>query len=167
MVAFFHTENALARGKGKTKTVKGARHVTGRSASSSRPKKKPRGKPFEPGKNSHTEETHHRGPDIVPRGSVKLMYQVVLRENREAIYAQLSKLCTTPRGALAFTEAAGDRLEGKPTQKHEHHVPRTTVFQRDPSAPPPRELGEGQPTPAAAEGVLLDKGGQAFVAVKD
>jgi len=70
-----------------------------------------------------------------------------LHDKREALYENLSKLCETPAGALKFAELAGDRLEGKPTQKHEVLPPRQTVFeQADPtdqgaSGPPPPPRG--------------------------
>jgi len=105
------------------------------------------GKKFQPGTNSHTGETFHRGPDDIPRGSVNLLLKVVLHDKREALYENLSKLCETPAGALKFAELAGDRLEGKPTQKHEVLPPRQTVFeQADPtdqgaSGPPPPPRG--------------------------
>ena len=44
---------------------------------------------FRKGHNSHTGVTFMRGPDMIPRGSIRLMYAMVLKDRREAIYRSL------------------------------------------------------------------------------
>jgi hypothetical protein len=74
------------------------------------------------------------------------MYRVVMQDKRVQLYENLGKLCETPRGALAFAEAAVDRLEGKPVQKHEVAPARTTIFA--PAPDPGDEPHAGSPLPA-------------------
>lgn len=86
-----------------------------------------------------------RGPDDIPRGSITLLYKTVLHDKRANLYSNLSKLCDTPKGALAFAEAAGDRIEGRPTQRHEVAPARETFFGAAPVdvTPAPTAMGPG------------------------
>jgi hypothetical protein len=64
-----------------------------------------------------------------------LMLKTVALDKRQQIYDSLCKLTESPRGALEFTRELADNTEGKPTQKHEVSVPRTTIFKKDPARP--------------------------------
>jgi hypothetical protein len=122
-----------------------------------------RGTQFKPGQNSHTGEVFSRGPDQIPRGSVTLMLKTVLLDKRAAIYENLAELCETPAGALKFVELAADRIEGKPTQRHEHRAARQTIFQRDPDSGPPAALRVPSGTSVPEDSVLIGENGEAFV----
>src|SRR5712691_4032633 len=56
------------------------------------------GRPFQPGTNAHAPadappgtipEMFRRGPDHIPRGSMTLMYGVIMLDEREALYRRL------------------------------------------------------------------------------
>lgn len=84
------------------------------------PKGPPRGKPFEPGTNSHTGEVFRRGEDDLPRGNVTLMFKCILHDEREALYRAICrKIRRDGDYALAFLEKAGNRIEGLPVKKAE------------------------------------------------
>jgi threonine dehydrogenase-like Zn-dependent dehydrogenase len=102
----------------------------------------------------------------IPRGSVTLMLKTILYDKREALYKNLAELCETPAGALKFAELAGDRIEGKPTQRLEHRAPRHTIFQREPNAPARRSDHAALVTPAPVTDVFVGENGETFVPVR-
>jgi len=113
------------------------------------------GKKFQPGTHSHTGETFRRGPDDIPRGSITLIFRTVLLDKRQNIYDQLCELTSTPMGALAFCREADDRIEGKPTQRHEVGPVRQAIFAPAPDdgQPPPGRRARrprSRPAPAAS-----------------
>ena len=81
---------------------------------------------------------------MIPRGSIKLMYAMVLKDRREMIYRSLCALADSPRTVLHLTEAIADRTEGKPTQRIEASVARTTVFGPDVPVAESLPIGEGE-----------------------
>jgi hypothetical protein len=93
--------------------------------------KKTGGRAFKPGRNSHSNEPHRRGPDRIPRTSVRLFYRVFLAENRERLWNALVKAADDPKLAMVLLENIGNRVEGRPVQHHNIQAPRTTIFARD------------------------------------
>src|SRR3990167_7424433 len=103
------------------------------------------GRPFKPGKNSHTDEVHRRGPDILARGSMKKLYDWFLADNgsmaeavrrdrsgspRVILMQSLLKIASKPGGmAMLLAREIADRVEGKPVQSVRIQEPRTTIFQ--------------------------------------
>ena len=89
-----------------------------------------------------------RGPDLIARGSVKLLLDQVMLDEREALYQNLCRIARGEAGlakVLDLTEAIGDRTEGRPVQMTQSVSKRTTIFQRDLGEPgeKPRELTAG------------------------
>ncbi|MBI2323059.1 MAG: hypothetical protein HYU88_13445 [Chloroflexi bacterium] len=106
------------------------------------------GKRFPPGQNSHTGEVFRRGPDLIARGSVKLLYSQILLDEREELYRQTVRGIGDPRYAMEFLERAADRIEGRPKQTIVASVSRTTVFGPDDRAAEPQPVREGASAPA-------------------
>lgn len=119
------------------------------------PKGPPRGKAFEPGANSHTDEVFRRGEDNLPRGSVTLMFKCILHDEREALYRAICrKIRRDGSYALHFLEAAGNRIEGLPVKKVETKqggYAAVFVFSGQEGAPPapPRQLVGSNASPGA------------------
>lgn len=127
------------------------------------------GEHFQPGQNSTTGEVHRRGPDLIPRGSIKLLYTTLLNDDgtvarslaREAaaykkrkeplplrvqLAVSLLKASTSPGAAMALSEQLADRLEGRPTQRVISTIAKRTIFYK--SGDRPGWLPEdGSPTP--------------------
>ena len=114
------------------------------------------GRPFKPGTNSHDGTVYRRGPDILPRGAVRRLYDWFLNDDggmaaaikhdrsgspRVVLMQSLLKAAEKPGLALHLAEMLADRLEGKPVQSVHVQERRTPIFQG-----PPGESPSGAPT---------------------
>jgi hypothetical protein len=79
---------------------------------------KPRGKPFEPGTNSHTGEIFRRGPNELPIAPT-LMLKIKAYDRREKISERIDDILDngTRREFLALYELMGVRIDGLPIKK--------------------------------------------------
>ena len=98
------------------------------------------GRDFKPGENGGV----RRGPDRIPRGSVKALYQHFMEsDDVEILYASIRKAAADPRLALHLAQNIADRLHGRPTQAIEVQAKRETIFHLSPTArPKPRSGSE-------------------------
>lgn len=122
---------------------------------------------YPPGHNSHTGETHRRGPDLIGRGTVSSLYTTLLNDdgtleaslqgdNRFRALLAMSffravKDVENPRLGPLAAETIADRLEGRPVQKVEGIVFPQAVFYRQGDPPP-----EGVALPASEQKAVAD-----------
>ncbi len=114
---------------------------------------------FQRGRNSHTAEPHRRGPDRIPRGSVRLLFRTLLDdqgdleqmlEGDESIRANILRLYARAireaamssdpavmRSGMAAVNDIADRLEGKPVAKVDAQVYPQAIFYQAGTPPPP------------------------------
>jgi hypothetical protein len=115
------------------------------------------GKQFAPGTNSHDGEVFRRGKDRIPRTRLTLMYEVIMRDGAERLYARLMNMIENGKDAdlLRLVEIMGDRTEGRPTVRVEKQTRRVTNFigpggevVAGPglTSPPPPAAKQGPPT---------------------
>ena len=108
-----------------------------------------------------------RGPSSITARTCQAMMKVIAADKRQTIYEQLERFVSTPRGAFEFVKDFADRTDGRPTQRHQVSVPRTTIFQEDPTLAPPTIVGAGDSAAPELDGVLVADDGQTFVALRE
>ena len=90
-----------------------------------------------------------RGPDILPRGSIKLLYRTLLEDDgtleqslkgdrrfRAQILRGFFAAAKSPRTAILAAEAIADRLEGRPVQEIKQSGGSCAVFYQKGDPPP-------------------------------
>src|SRR5437879_4867946 len=114
-----------------------------------------RGRPFKPGTNSQTGAVFRRGPDLVPRGTMTVLYEALFNDDgnlaqellaipegakvplRTALARSLLLSAHDPARALGVAETIADRLEGRPVQKVSTEGSHLTSFYKAGDPPPP------------------------------
>jgi hypothetical protein len=95
------------------------------------------GRRFRKGHNAHGDEVFRRGPDLIPRGSVDLLFRTLLDDDgglkrelkrhrtfRHKLALGFFRAAEHPRTAILVADRIADRLEGRPTVRTEKQAVR-------------------------------------------
>jgi hypothetical protein len=107
------------------------------------------GRRFRKGHNAHGEEVFRRGPDLIPRGSIDLLFRTLLDDDgglerelkrytsfRHQLAHGFFRAAEHPRTAILVADRIADRLEGKPTRRTEKRDIRHTIIYKAGDPPP-------------------------------